>query len=422
MRKAAVFIMLLVCLFGAFAAQASADRQDVALLYPARRNGLWGYIDRSGQWVIEPAWAWAEPFWGDYAIVGQWEDGQKGSLLPDARGLPLIEGTDYDPATYTHQPLRYGVISRTGEQVLPIVYISVYTEPDACFIVVEGSARDDSPYTASIFNKENRQLIGPSWYSNSIFVEDNGSGLYLTQAWGGWGYMNALGDMVIPCQYDAASIFIEGSACVTPLNQENPSPAIIDVQGNAILTNVEDAVLFSPFIEGLALIRGEHGWGFIDRSSQIVIAPEWHDANVFVNGLAWVSALDEHTREERFGFINRHGILVIPAIYDSIVPFDQNGLALARRESCWLLLDKNGHETPISCDDTDNAIVDWPFSEGLLPIVSGGKCGFVDTSGTLALPAIWDEVHSFDCGLAYVYRDGKMGYISPSGDTVWMEP
>ena len=43
---------------------------ESATLYPARdANDLWGYIDETGSWVIEPQYESAGHFVGDYAIV-----------------------------------------------------------------------------------------------------------------------------------------------------------------------------------------------------------------------------------------------------------------------------------------------------------------------------------------------------------------
>ena len=62
----------------------------------------------------------------------------------------------------------------------------------------------------------------------------------------------------------------------------------------------------------------------------------------------------------------------------------------------------------------------YPFSNGLALIGDeNGKYGFIDKSGTLVIPCIYDAAGSFSSdGLAYVSRNGKYGYIDKTGSTV----
>ena len=48
---------------------ARAEEENAPALYPIRENGLWGYMNRAGEVVIEPQWKTARPFSGEYAIV-----------------------------------------------------------------------------------------------------------------------------------------------------------------------------------------------------------------------------------------------------------------------------------------------------------------------------------------------------------------
>ena len=48
--------------------------------------------------------------------------------------------------------------------------------------------------------------------------------------------------------------------------------------------------------------------------------------------------------------------------------------------------------------------------------VRGGKCGYVDKSGKLVIPARFDDADSFSDGLAAVSIDGKYGYIDKAGE------
>jgi hypothetical protein len=54
----------------------------------------------------------------------------------------------------------------------------------------------------------------------------------------------------------------------------------------------------------------------------------------------------------------------------------------------------------------------------LLPVTVKGQSGFIDTSGTFVIPAIYDGLEEFSDGLALAERDGKFGYINKVGETV----
>lgn len=62
----------------------------------------------------------------------------------------------------------------------------------------------------------------------------------------------------------------------------------------------------------------------------------------------------------------------------------------------------------------------WPFNEGLAVVrASNGKIGFIDRTGALVIPCIYDESHVVFCdGLCSVQQDGKWGYIDKTGATV----
>ena len=75
-----------------------AVAEDDDALYPIRENGLWGYMNRQGETVIEPQWKTALPFSGDTAVVSLNE-------------LPL-DGTWYRAGHYD------GLIDRQGRYVI----------------------------------------------------------------------------------------------------------------------------------------------------------------------------------------------------------------------------------------------------------------------------------------------------------------
>ena len=98
-----LILCLLPCLVGA--------EEDNAL-YPIRKNGLWGYMNRQGETVIVPQWKTAREFSGNTAIVslnelpmnGSWDRAGHCDGLIDREGNYLIEPMpNQDIEEYQHE-------------------------------------------------------------------------------------------------------------------------------------------------------------------------------------------------------------------------------------------------------------------------------------------------------------------------------
>lgn len=60
-----------------------------------------------------------------------------------------------------------------------------------------------------------------------------------------------------------------------------------------------------------------------------------------------------------------------------------------------------------------------PFHEGLAVVENqSGKYGFIDKTGALVIPCIYEEGSAFRGGLCGIKKDGKCGYIDKTGKTV----
>lgn len=87
--------------------------------------------------------------------------------------------------------------------------------------------------------------------------------------------------------------------------------------------------------------------------------------------------------EGKYGYANSSGELVIPAIYLTAEPFNEEGLALVARDVLG-----NG----------------WPFEHG-----------FIDETGREVIPLRYQHLSPFEEGFAVAQRDGKFGFITPTG-------
>lgn len=58
------------------------------------------------------------------------------------------------------------------------------------------------------------------------------------------------------------------------------------------------------------------------------------------------------------------------------------------------------------------------YSEGLAPVCIDGKIGFINTSGVLVIPAVWENAEPFLNGLSLVKGEYGYGFINTRGQTV----
>lgn len=140
----------------------------------------------------------------------------------------------------------------------------------------------------------------------------------------------------------------------------------------------------AEFREGLAAVKIGGKWGFIDKSGQFVIEPQFSSkfstsagATVFSEGLA-PAAIDG-----KWGFIDKTGKFVIAPAFEAAYPFSE-GLAVVGVKSA-----------------------------------DGYKEGFIDKNGKTVIEPQLGNFFGFKNGLAFKKIANEWGYIDKTGNYVW---
>ncbi|RTL35996.1 MAG: WG repeat-containing protein [Candidatus Melainabacteria bacterium] len=160
------------------------------------------------------------------------------------------------------------------------------------------------------------------------------------------GYFDKHGRVVIPPTFDSTYNFSEGLAGV----KKNNRWFFIDREGNVAITLPEDCADVREFRHGLAgvelgaeLVRDETNncyrhqggnWGYIDRTGKVVIQPAFIEGmnarlHFGVEGLACVAVKSDDMNERLFGFIDRTGKFVIEPQFIEATHFS-SGLAAVK--------------------------------------------------------------------------------------------
>ena len=92
---------------------------------------------------------------------------------------------------------------------------------------------------------------------------------------------------------------------------------------------------------------------------------------------------------DKWGFINKQGKEVIPLQYDDVSSFSE-GLATVKLNGKWGVIDKTGNiEIPPKYDFI------YPFKEGLASVMLNNKWGFIDKTGNEVIPLHYDSAWFF---------------------------
>jgi len=181
-----------------------------------------------------------------------------------------------------------------------------------------------------------------------------------------------------------------------------------DLEGLAKACNESKEV--SSFHEGLAAIRKDGKWGFMDKTGKIVIPTIYSSARDFHEGLAAVS------KDGKSGYIDKEGNVILPFNFQDASDFIGGYANVVGGEDSvfFCVIDKMGIPIPLEGYDFGKC------SDGLFRVTSyeNDKCGYVDAKGQAVIPFLYDSAFDFEEGVAKVIKNDKYGFIDKSGRIV----
>ena len=232
----------------------------------------YGFIDSSGKIIIEP----------QFENVNSFSDGLATFTIGDKWGFINRTGNisiepKFDHATSFSEGLasvkidkKYGFIDTNGNLILD----PIFTDP-AYF--KEGIAHVKIRKRDSYIDKKGQNIIEPR-YCN--FAESFSDGLALI---GASNYNDGFGSHIDMRGGRSRTIMI--------VRAKKSWMWFIDKSGERILnlnTQVVKEILLPGFSEGLAAVKTENKWGFIDKKGNWVLEPKFDAAWSFSDGLALV--------------------------------------------------------------------------------------------------------------------------------------
>ena len=232
------------------------------------------------------------------------------------RQKQLLSTPDENIEKYKDEKDKFGFrIKSTGEVIVLPKY-------DNARSFSEGLAAVKLNGKYGFIDKTGKEII-PLIYDN-VWVWDFNEGLAKVKLNGKWFYIDKNGKE-IP-HLNNKSVNFRDDMAKTELNNKNKQE-IPPLKYDYI----------SPFVEGLARVKLNGKYGFIDKTGKVVIPLIYDAARDFHEGLALVILND------KVGFIDKTGKVVIPLIYDDTWDFSK-GFARVKLNGKWFYIDKNGKE------------------------------------------------------------------------------
>ena len=217
---------------------------------------------------------------------------------------------------------------------------------------------------------------------------------------GKYGYMNRMGDIVIPPNFQFAGHFINGLAIVG----NDDEYGAINKAGKLIIPFSYSSL--TDFIQGRAIAEVEGKLGIIDRNNRVIFPFEFEDLGDLSSELIYFS------KGFRYGYADIYGKTKIVENFDEAYSFS-NGRAMVEIGNYQAMIDVNGNYI---FQPTFEGLAQ--ISDSLYSFEKDEKKGIISISGKIISEAKYDDIGLFNDDLAFVINNDTLQYINRKGDVV----
>lgn len=241
-------------------------------LYPAKKDGAWGYLCSSGEWMIQPQYVYAGSFHDGTALVvirdnASHTDTTFAYIDPFGRKLIEWQLPEMIGPIREGRAIRY---TKTDRSQTSIDIIDASGNPVTSHIVVDSSSLKPE-YRSGVVWQEGRFSVETLCYSQ---------GLLCVSVNGEYGYLDTDGIWAMPPQYSYAQNFSEGRAVVgNRMEHDEILYGYIDPAGQLAIPMIYPKAW--PFSEGKAAVllnRETEEVQFIDPDGNVAFAGGYYSA------------------------------------------------------------------------------------------------------------------------------------------------
>jgi hypothetical protein len=342
----------------------NVELREDQLVAMAMKDGICGYVDTDGDFIIEPTYTEALSFSNGLACVilggkrttSRDRDYHGGQTAFINHKNEVVFEIDLDGTSFFHggraiimKDKRYAFIDNTGN-----VIAEGFTGLRPFYDGLAAATKDeDGEKKAGFINTKGEWEVPLSPYVQFDSYRD---GLAFYKYERKCGFLNNTGAEVIPAEYRNATNFSEGLAAVKQSNE---------------------------------------GYGYIDKSGNLKIAYAYYKANNFNEGFAAVMS----NKTGKWGYINKKGELITEFIYKKASEFS-NGLACVQQGDTLGYINTKGEwafEPDLDWDSVER------FKNGYAIFSIDGKYGAINTEGDIVIKPKFDRLRDF----VFINEDNK---------------
>ena len=334
-------------------------------VYPVQIGDHWGYVNEKGKYIVNPTFDSA-----DYFSCGR--------------------------ARYSENGL-FGYIDSKGRKVIEAVYSRATTfSEDKAYVVRDGEALE-------CINTKGEVLFSLEGVEGAFSFHEGLS--CIVDTCGKCGFINDKGDVIIGLKYYNAGDFHDGLAYVW----NDDVSGFINKKEEVVFTK-EPYEIFDYVSDLFSADYNEKMYELSCKMKEVVFTKyRYNIYDYFSDGYA----VHRTQFEERYGYIDKKGIITIPFQFDKAKNFVED-LACVKIGGKYGYIDKKGNYVINPQYEYADS-----FSDGLAVVGKEGHFGYVDYKGKMVIQPTFSAAYDFVGGYAFV-ENGKnlYGIINKKGDLV----
>ena len=215
-----------------------------------------------------------------------------------------------------------------------------------------------------------------------------------------YGILDENADLIIDCSYDLARGFDENGLALVRINQRY---GFINKKNEFVIPPIHEYI--SDFYEGLASVKVGDKIKFMDTTGSFISRKEYEETGIFWGGTCAVKI------NGKWGLIDKHENILISPEYDSL--FEENNICRVEKEGKYFLVDINNTQVSEKYDYIDY------LSDGMHQVSRDGLAGHINQHGEIVIPLVYENCTDFHGEFCGAYLDGKWFFINKDNTKVF---
>lgn len=329
-------------------------------------------------------------------------------------GMIDAEGQMVIPAEYSRYSFGDGIIRLSKLDADGFFASSDFFYSDGTPLVLKGKPNGDFEEGFLVVDIDGKDCMVNT--AGEVAIPNNGwswvywfdDGLAEVRKDGRWGFIDAAGNQVVDCTYsDSVDINSRGEGWYSVNNRGYFNA--FDPSLSIAVPDDQNKTAILGYSEGYCSIMHDNRKTRVyDVTGKEAFPYEWDGNNLrFVHGLAVV------WQGDLCGYINYNGECVSGMQYTAATRFNDSGYASVQLEGSehYIVIDQMGNN-PWPEVWSEKAI---QFNNGMAKIVQDGKVGFIDLTGEMIIPLVWDVSEIEESGYSDTNKTGLYPYADIKG-------